>query len=300
MTGSDAATVTSRVKSHVYALAGDIGERNVWQPQALQAAADYIHDEWTRQGHKVIPQFYEVTGMTCANLEVRLGPDAAGPTIVVGAHYDTVPGSPGADDNASAVAALLELSRLLANAPLVRELRLVAFVNEEEPFFATDLQGSMVYAKRARQAGLAVDFMISLEMLGCYSTEPGSQIYPPLLRYFYPESGNFIAMVSNLRSSRALRRFVRAFRNASDFPAESLAAPPVVPGLDLSDHRSFWQHEFPAIMVTDTAFYRNARYHTALDTPDTVCYPELAQVTLGLAAAFRSLGASAANTTRGK
>ncbi len=290
---AELAELTGRVTAHVSTLAGEIGERNVWHPSRLQAAADYIRSEWIKQGHDVTAHSYEVEGMRCENLEVVVGHSPSRPVVVVGAHYDTVPGSPGADDNASGVAALLEVGRLLQDAALTHELRLVAFVNEEEPFFATNLQGSMVYANHARQSGLAIDFMISLEMLGCFSAEPGSQIYPPLLRYFYPESGNFIAIVSNLRSSLALRRFVNAFRQTSDFPAESLAAPPVVPGLDLSDHRSFWQHDFPAIMVTDTAFYRNERYHTALDTPDTVCYPELAQVTLGVATALSSLGAKA-------
>ena len=280
--------LTPRLASHVHALAGEIGERNIWQPQALEAAAAYIHDQWTRRGYAVNEQSYEVDGVVCTNLEVALNNVTCSPGIVIGAHYDTVRGSPGADDNASGVAALLELSRLLRDAPIARDVRFVAFVNEEVPFFATGSQGSAVYARGARQEGMDIELMISLEMLGYYSARPGSQSYPPLFRFFYPDRGNFLAMVSNLRCYGPLRRFVTAFRGASDFPVESLACPPLVPGLSWSDHFSFWQQGYAAIMVTDTAFYRYAYYHTPLDTPQRVCFPELARVTLGLAGAIEA------------
>lgn len=278
--------LTALLSAHVHILAGQIGERNIWRPRALDAAANYIRDQWTRKGHTVAEQAYLVDGVSCANLEVVLGNDNGSPALVIGAHYDTVPGSPGADDNASGVAALLELGDLLRDVELGRELRLVAFVNEEEPFFATASQGSAVYARRARRAVMDIELMISLEMLGYFSAQAGSQIYPPLFRFFYPDCGNFIAMVSDIRSRGGLRRFVRAFRQSSDFPVEQLASPPIVPGLNLSDHRSFWQQGYPAIMVTDTAFYRNPYYHTPMDTPEQVCYPELARVTRGLAGAI--------------
>jgi Zn-dependent M28 family amino/carboxypeptidase len=249
--------LTALLSAHVHILAGQIGERNIWRPRALDAAANYIRDQWTRKGHTVAEQAYLVDGVSCANLEVVLGNDNGSPALVIGAHYDTVPGSPGADDNASGVAALLELGDLLRDVELGRELRLVAFVNEEEPFFATASQGSAVYARRARRAVMDIELMISLEMLGYFSAQAGSQIYPPLFRFFYPDCGNFIAMVSDIRSR-----------------------------LNLSDHRSFWQQGYPAIMVTDTAFYRNPYYHTPMDTPEQVCYPELARVTRGLAGAI--------------
>jgi len=146
--------------------------------------------------------------------------------------------------------------------------------------------GSLVYAKAVRRRGDRIKFMVSLEMLGCYDDRPGSQQYPPLFSYFYPNRGNFIAFVSNLRSRRQLLQVVSAFRDHSDFPVEHVAAPAIVPGLALSDHFSFWRQRYPAIMITDTAFYRYRWYHIALDTPDRLHYEAFARVTAGLYRAF--------------
>ena len=284
-----------RLRTHVRVLAGDIGERNVWRPAALAAAEAYIAEQWRTQGFAVSAQRYATAGVDSANLEVAIaGASQPDEIIVVGAHYDSVQGSPGADDNASAVAALLELPRLLAGARLARTLRLVAFVNEEPPFFFWGDMGSGVYAKAARRRGDDIRAMFSLEMLGCYSDARGSQRYPPLLRRFYPERGNFIAFVSNLRSRRLLKRAVAAFRRQSDFPAESAALPAWVPGVAWSDQISFWRHGYRAVMVTDTAFYRYPYYHTALDTPERLDYARLAAVTDGLARAFIELAADTA------
>jgi Zn-dependent M28 family amino/carboxypeptidase len=191
-------------------------------------------------------------------------------------------GSPGADDNASGVAALLELSRLLAAKPAALSVRLAAFTNEEPPFFFTHRQGSMVYAREARGRGDDIRLMLSLEMLGCFSDEPGSQRYPPLMRRFYPDRGNFIALVSNLRSRRRLHQLARAFRAAGDFPCEHAAVPSWVPGVAWSDHLSFWRHGYRALMVTDTAFYRYPWYHTGGDTPEKLDYARFARATSGL------------------
>jgi Zn-dependent M28 family amino/carboxypeptidase len=152
--------------------------------------------------------------------------------------------------------------------------------------------GSMIYAKAARRRGDDIRLMVSLEMLGASSDEPGSQSYPALLRFFYPDRGNFIAFVSNLRSRKALRQLVEAFRGHSDFPAESLAAFEFVPGVGWSDHSSFWRQGYPALMVTDTAFYRYAHYHGASDTPEKLDYPSMARVVEGLERAFASLAGS--------
>jgi Zn-dependent M28 family amino/carboxypeptidase len=284
--------LSQRLSRHVLRLAGEIGERNIWKPRALQAAADYIRGQWIDQGYLVEEQAYDVGDLQCANLEVSLRNEASAPLILVGAHYDSVQGSAGANDNASGVATLLELSRLLA-ADSTRNLRFVAFVNEEPPFFGTTLQGSEQYADRARRDGMDIELMIALETLGSYSTQAGSQRYPPLLGFFYPDRANFVAMVSNLRSLGRLRGLVRAFRESTDFPVQRLALPPVLPGLSWSDHRAFWRRRYPAVMVTDTAFYRYPYYHTALDTAERVCCFELAEVTLGLAGAIRRLRAEA-------
>jgi len=284
------AVLSARLRRHVERLAGSIGERHVWRPAALRAAAAYIRGELEALGCEVVAQSYRVAELDCDNLEAELPGEAArAEIIVVGAHYDTVQGSPGADDNASGVAALIEIARALRGARLARTVKLVAFVNEEPPFFYWGEMGSKVYALAARRRGDDVRVMLSLEMLGCYDDAPGSQRYPPLLGWFYPERGNFIAFVSNLASRRALRRVVEAFRSRSDFPAEQLASPAFVPGVAWSDQLSFWRAGYPAVMVTDTAFYRNPHYHCASDTPDRLRYPEMARVVEGLAATIAAL-----------
>lgn len=278
------------LRAHVNRLGGDIGERNVFRPERLRAAQAYIETQWRRQGYTPAAQHYETHGVDCANLEViRAGARADRACLVVGAHYDSVAGSPGADDNASGVAVLLELSRVLREAVPARSVRFVAFVNEEPPFFYWGKMGSKVYAEAARARGDRIELMLSLEMLGCYSSAPGSQRYPPLLRLFYPDRGNFIAFVSNLRSRHQLARTVDAFRACSDFPAERLATLSLVPGVGWSDHLSFWRQGYRALMVTDTAFYRYPYYHTAFDTPEKIDYPSLARVAEGLAASLKML-----------
>jgi Zn-dependent M28 family amino/carboxypeptidase len=284
-----------RLRGHVRTLAAGIGERHVWRPQALHAAADYIRGQFESLGYAVAPQAYEVYGVRCENLEVTIpGSSRPGEIVLTGAHYDTVEGSPGADDNASGVAGLIEIARLLRDARPQRTLKLVAFVNEEAPFFYFGEMGSKVYARAARARGDDIRMMVSLEMLGCYSEEPGSQAYPPFLRWFYPGRGNFIAFVSNLRSRRALAAFTRAFRAQSDFPAERLAAPALVPGVSWSDQLSFWRARYAALMVTDTAFYRYPHYHRPTDTPERLAYPEMARVVQGLARALAQLAGSGA------
>lgn len=274
----------ARLRRHVFALAGDIGERHIWRFPALRAAAEYIRGEWESVGFQVSAQGYEADGRWCENLEITLpGADRPDEIILAGAHYDTVSGSPGADDNASGVAGLIEIARLLRDARLQSTVRLVAFVNEEPPFFYFGRMGSGVYARAARRRGDDIKVMLSLEMLGCYRDEAGSQAYPPLLGRFYPDRGNFIAFVSNLRSRRQLRRAVAAFKACSAFPCESLASPAIVPGVSWSDQLSFWRAGYPALMVTDTAFYRNRHYHSPLDTPEKLGYAEMARVVDGLA-----------------
>ncbi|KWR87607.1 M28 family peptidase [Cupriavidus sp. IDO] len=283
--------LAAALERHVKVLAGEIGERNVFRPDALHAAADYIDQEWARRGCAVRRQDYQVRGIPCANIEVALAgcvqPDEI---IVLGAHYDTVRNSPGADDNASGVAALLEIAGLLQVLPPRHTVRCVAFVNEEAPFFFGGDMGSLRYARAARLCGDRIRVMLSLEMLGYYRDESGTQSYPPLLRYFYPARGNFIAFVSNLRSRRRLRWVVNAFQISSDFPLEAAALPWWVPGVALSDHVSFWRQGYPAVMVTDTAYLRNPYYHTAHDVPTTLDYGRMAAVTHGLAVCVASLG----------
>jgi len=272
-----------RLRTHVYELAGKIGEHNVFHPDALHAAEAYITQEWRQQGYDIRKQTYTAQGIECANLEITCpGNIGNNDVILIGAHYDSVLGSPGANDNGSGVAALLELSRLFKDVAPETSLRFVAFVNEEPPFFFWPSMGSMVYAKAARQRGDPIRFMISLETIGYYRNQRSSQTYPPLLKHFYPDTGNFIAFVSNLRSRHILRDCVQAFSSATDFPLQSIAAPAIVPGVSLSDQLSFWRYGYKALMITDTAFYRYPYYHTAQDTPDKLDYEPFTEMTNGL------------------
>ena len=278
------------LRTHVQRLAGDIGERNMFHPQALSRAAAYIQQTWQIQGYSVERQEYQTRGETIANLAVsRAGTDPLAGIIVVGAHYDSVVGSPGANDNGTGVAALLEIARQLTARKLCRTVHLVAFVNEEPPFFKTASMGSRVYAKMARARGDDIRAMLCLETIGYYSDAPDSQHYPPLFNLFYPERGNFIGFVSDFRSRSLLKQAVAAFRVASDFPVEYLSTFSFIPGVDWSDHWSFWREDIPAVMVTDTAPYRYPYYHTSLDTVDKVSYPQLARVTDGLLAVVTAL-----------
>ncbi len=283
-------SLESRLQTHVQRLAGEIGERNVFHPEALHAAAAYIGDVWAGQGYAVHRQSYDVHGVVSANLEVsRAGSWGTDGMVLLGAHYDSVYGSPGANDNGSAVAALLELAGMFAAAAPALTVRFVAFVNEEPPFFTSDQQGSMRYARAARRRGDDIRLMIALETIGSYDDVPGSQHYPPLLRWFYPSSANYIAFISNLLSRRMLKRLATAFRTVSDFPLQTATLPAIIPGVDWSDHRSFWRQGYRALMVTDTAFYRYPWYHTAGDTPEKLDYASIASVTEGMFGAVMRL-----------
>ncbi len=282
--------LAEQLRTHVEALAGRIGERNVWRPEALEAAGGYIREHLTGLGYPVVLDAFPAGGVTVANLEAVL-PGAAHPEeiLVLGAHYDTVRGCPGANDNASGVAVLLELARLLRDRPLERTVRFVAFVNEEKPFSRNPTSGSVVYARRARLRHERITAMLSLETMGYFDRAPGSQRYPAPLSRFYPGCGNFIAFVGNLGSHRLVRSAVTAFRRHSDFPSEAGALPGRLPGIGWSDHWSFWEEGYPAIMVTDTAPFRYPAYHRPEDTPEKVDYTALARITAGLAAAAGDL-----------
>lgn len=282
MTGVDLA-LEKRVREHVFTLAGTIGERNVLHPDALAAARDYIASVFEKYGYPVNSQSYEVNGVLCANQEATLPGEAKREEmLLLGAHYDSVAGSPGADDNASGVAALLEIAGLFAGTSPVMSVRFIAFVNEEPPFFMTRRQGNAVYAKAARKRGDNIRLMVSLEMLGCYFDTPGSQHYPPLFSRFYPDRGNFLALISDFRSLATTRQMAKVFRAHSDFPLEYAGLFRWFPGVAWSDHLPFWRQGYRAVMATDTAYQRNPYYHTAQDTPDKVNMPKLAEATHAL------------------
>jgi Zn-dependent M28 family amino/carboxypeptidase len=287
----DSSGTEGRLRAHVEALAGTIGERHFLRPRALAAAADYIDAAWYAQGYVPERETFTVNGVNCANLVITR-PGRLDELLLIGAHYDTVRGSPGADDNASGVATLLELSRAFTAVAPDLTMRFVAFTNEEPPFFLTHQQGSVVHARAARARGERIALMISFEMLGYYDDRPGSQRYPPLFRWFYPDRGNFLGFVSDLRSRGSMQRAAAAFRAASQLPLETCATFRWIPGVGWSDHAPFWRQGYRAFMVTDTAFHRNPYYHTADDRPRTLDYGRFAAAVNGLSAAVMVLATS--------
>ena len=305
----DEVTLREELRADVQKLAGDIGERNMWHYTKLNAAADFIEDSFSRAGLHPRRDSYEIRGQACHNIEVEIpaqqgatsaeataakaavssgavaSAKAASPPqiILIGAHYDSVFGSPGANDNGSGVAALLALTRRFAEKTTQHTLRFVAFVNEEPPYFLGGDMGSFVYASRCRARGDKISAMISLETIGYFSDAPHSQTYPsPGLGLFYPKVGNFIGFVSNVQSRPLLRRVVSLFREHAKIPSEGAALPSFIPGVSWSDQWSFWRSGYPGIMVTDTAPFRYPHYHSASDTPDKLDYDRFTLVVSGM------------------
>ena len=269
------------LRAHVHMLSEDLVPRSWRHRTNLKRAADYIADALRKSGGSIERQPFRAAGQTYENILAAFGPDRE-PWIVVGAHYDVAGDGPGADDNASAVAGLLELGRLLGSHPPTRRVLLAAYCLEEPPFFATDQMGSAVHARSLKQAGRRIELMICLEMIGYFSDRPGSQGFPfPLLRLFYPSTGNFIMVVDRTTSTHG-PRIRDAMRPAAPLPVYAINAPSFLWGIGLSDHRSFWKAGFDAVMITDTAFYRNRAYHTAGDTADRLDYARMARVVDGL------------------
>jgi hypothetical protein len=281
------------LKRDVTTLAGEIGERNVVNADSYARAADFIDRSLRAAGCSVSRQTYVVEGVTCANVEGEVRGQQSDQIVVIGAHYDSVDGSPGADDNASGVAALLALARAFGKTQPQRTLRFVAFANEEPPYFQSTQMGSWVYARRCREREEKVVAMIALESLGFYSDAPHSQAYPAALEALYPTTANFIAFASNVGSRGLLRRVVETFRAHASVPSEGGALPEEITGVAWSDQWSFWQHGYEAVMVTDTALFRNRNYHTANDLPATLDYGRLMLVVEGLHAAVAELAGTA-------
>ena len=286
-----------RLRHHVQALAQDIGERNWRAYNNLERARHYIDEQLRSLVYEVEHQEFKFNGQSFFNVEAILrGTQSSARSIVVGAHYDSVEGSPGANDNATGVSALLELARELRGQNLPATIRFVAFVNEEPPFFNTlEGMGSIEYVRRLEDPAGTVSAMLSLETVGFYSDVEGSQSYPPLLGLFYSNKANFIAVVGNLHSRKVVRSIMRSFRENAAIPSEGIAAPAIIPGLSWSDHRSFWKAGIPAVMVTDTALFRDPEYHLATDTPGRLDYDRMARVVAGLAVAIASLAGGSGN-----
>jgi hypothetical protein len=271
------------LEADVRTLSEEIGERNLRHPDALDATAAWVELSLGAAGYEVSRQTYDTDGTTVANLHAELaGEEARDELVVVGAHYDSAPGTPGADDNASGVAALLALARAFAGEPRQRTVRFVAFVNEEPPHFQTDDMGSLVHARALAAEDARVVAMLSLETMAFFRDEEDTQSYPFPLSLFFPDTGNFLGFVADLGSRDLLHRAVATFREDTALPSEGAALPAGIPGVDWSDHWSFWQAGYPAIMVTDTAPFRNPHYHEPSDLPDLLDYERLARAVKGL------------------
>ena len=270
----------AELAADVQTLAGEIGERNMRRYPQLNAAADFIEGSFSRARLRPRRDTYELSGRPCHNIEAEI-PGARPQVVIIGAHYDSVFGSPGANDNGSGVAALLALARRFAGKPAGQTLRFVAFVNEEMPYFQTEQMGSFVYARGCKARGDQISAMLSLETIGYFSDAPHSQKYPPGISAFYPSTGNFSGFVGNFPSRALVRRAVASFREQGKIPSEGAALPSFISGVAWSDQWSFWQC-YPAIMITDTAPFRYPHYHESTDTPDKLEYDRFALVVSAL------------------
>lgn len=277
-----------QLKRDVNTLASKIGRRNIDNYPNLVAAKEFLDRELTHAGYTVREQKYTVDGKTFSNLEVEIpGSSLAEQILVIGGHYDSAFTSPGANDNATGAAAVLALAREFVGTKPQRTLRFVEFTNEEPPFFQTKNMGSLVYAQAAKERGDEIVGMFSLETLGYFTDTANTQKYPPPLSWLYPSQGNFIGLISNLDSRELLRNTIRSFRAQAKFPSEGAALPSAIEGVGWSDHWSFWQQGYQAVMITDTAPFRDPNYHTWADTADNIDFEKLARVTDGISKVIR-------------
>ncbi|MGH8009051.1 MAG: M28 family peptidase, partial [Candidatus Binatia bacterium] len=284
---SIASVSPARHEAHVRMLSETLFPRDVGHPENLDRVAAYIRQEFERAQGRVAEQPYQAMGSTYRNVIALFGPDTK-ERVVVGAHYDTAGERPGADDNASGVAGLIELAYLMSKTSLPVCVELVAYTLEEAAFHTAQM-GSAVHATSLKQQGIPVRVMFSLEMIGYFTDAPHSQSFPlSILAAFYPAEGNFITVVGKFGQGSVVRQVKKAMRSASPLPVHSINAPRWVRGVDFSDHRSYWDVGYKALMITDTAFYRNKNYHTAQDTADTLDYQRMAMVVQGVYAAVRA------------
>lgn len=264
--------------------------RNYRNPKSLDKAAWFIESQLKTYGYEPEIQRFTVQGKSYQNVIARYG-DSQKPKMVVGAHYDVFHNQPGADDNASAVAGLLEIARLIRANGLETafEIEFVAYTLEEPPFFLTDRMGSFIHAESLYKAGETVRGMISLEMIGYFTSEEDSQEYPfAIMKWFYPSVGDFIGVVGNF-GSRSLVDGMAEYMKTAAIGVETLKAPALVPGVDESDHRNYWHFGYQAVMITDTAYFRNPNYHRESDTMDTLDFEKMAEVVTGVTWALTNM-----------
>ena len=284
-------TTQDRLRNTVMHLSETIGERNLTKPKKLEQTVEYLTKEFDAIGYTVTKQTFQVLGLDCHNLVVeKMGGDKANEIILVGAHYDSAEGTPGANDNGSGVAALIEIARQMHGKPWSRTIRYVAFTNEEPPYFQKHGEmGSLVYAKACRQRNDNLKVVLSLETMGFFTDAPNSQKYPEMLAPFYPTTGNFIGLVSNIPSRKLLDDVSKILRSHCEVDVQKGALPGNLRGVGWSDHWSFWQEGYEGIMVTDTALFRYPHYHKRSDTVDKLAFGPYAMVVDGLAKTINDL-----------
>lgn len=276
--------VKDRLYADVHYLTHIVPARQAFNPAGLEQAADYIYRAFQKVSGRVAYQPFKVDGQTYKNIICTLGP-VEGERIIIGAHYDVCGNQPGADDNASGVAGLLEIARLLhvEEANLKYRIDLVSFCLEEPPFFKTASMGSAVHATSLKKEGVLVKAMVCLEMIGYYSEEKGSQRYPvAAMNAIYPDKANFISVVGNLNQNQLVAHLKKYMLAGSTIDVQSLNAPASIPGVDFSDHLNYWANGYPAVMITNTSFYRNPHYHQESDTVDTLDFAKMAEVVKGV------------------
>lgn len=279
----DLGKIRKELESDVYYMSVELGPRNAFSYKRLQKCAEWIKKRWESQGYTVKSHTFFIQGKDYTNLEIEiLGRKAPSEIVVVSAQYDTLPDSPGANNNASGVAVLLQLSKLLKNYTPDRTLRLVNFVNEEDPFFGTEWMGSFKYAERAYQQHEDIKVMLSIDAIGFYKNEPGSQKWPFPFSFFYPDRGNFLAFIGNFVSRKYMIQATMGFKKGSSFPIEAGVVPKWTKGASWSDHYSFWKFGYPGIMVTDTGGFRSPFHTTKEDTMEKLNFEAMSRIVIGI------------------
>jgi len=278
---------TNQLRADVEFLCAVDPPRNFYNPSSLDDCAAYLSKRLKKMGYEPEEQVYTVKGHDYRNVLAYYGPED-GERLVIGAHYDVHDDQPGADDNASAVAGLLEIARLLQEQKPKLNFRidLVLYTLEEPPAFRSTAMGSYVHAQSLKKAGLTVKGMICLEMIGYFSDAPKSQEYPAgIMKAAYPTTGNFIAVVGPTGQLGFTRKVKKGMMSACGVDVVSINAPKSIPGIDFSDHQNYWDEGWDAVMITDTSFYRNKNYHQKTDTPDSLDYSRMGEVVKGVYAA---------------
>jgi hypothetical protein len=282
--------IRANLTAHVKYLSQDLGDRSIYRPEMLKAAENYVFENFARLGYAPRRQTFICERQEVSN--VIAGDQSPQGYYILGAHFDTVYGTPGADDNASGVAVLLEVARLAKTLALPQPWTFIGFTTEEPPIFFTPYMGSSVYARKAKKNKEKILGMLCLEMVGYYRQEPDSQSLPLSLKLMgYPTTGNFIGLVSDWRSKPLMQRLDRAIKQGCRLPTATLAVPLggyLLPEVRLSDHANFWDEGYRAIMLTDTSFFRNPHYHGAGDVLETLDLEAMTELTLGLANFLRT------------